>query len=191
MPPADRNCSFFDWNSTEQGAVHSAIPVGINRAFTIKNRPILGTIIAYGFVAASQLVTIPTMAIELRESEQAVDRRTVVLAGGSISRQAGERYPDVESQVRTYFQDIPVLAEVARCESRFVHADPATGAILTGHINPSDLGVMQINRTYHEATAKRLGVDIYTLDGNMEYARYLYSQYGTQPWRASSACWGS
>ncbi len=130
------------------------------------------------------------MAIELRDGEQVGERRTVVLAGGT-SKHAEEQYLDVESQVRTYFQDIPVLAEVARCESRFVHADPATGAILTGHINPSDLGVMQINRTYHEATAKRLGVDIYTLDGNMEYARYLYSQYGTQPWRASSACWGS
>ncbi len=140
-------------------------------------------------MAASQFVTIPGLAIDLHDREYG--SRTVLLAGNSISERAEVRYPDVENEVREYFEDIPILAEVARCESHFRHEDPATGTVITGRLNPSDIGVMQINRTYHEDTAKNMGVDIYTLGGNMAYARYLYTQYGTQPWRASSACWGS
>ncbi len=167
-----------------------SIPFG--RVITIKNRPILGTVIAYGVLVAGQFVTIPGTTIDLRDDTQGDGaRNTIMLAGDSITRDAGIRYPDVESAVRAYFEDIPILAEVARCESRFVHADPATGKVLTGRVNSSDIGVMQINRTYHEEAAKQLGVDIFTLDGNMAYARYLYARYGTQPWRASSACWGS
>jgi len=50
---------------------------------------------------------------------------------------------------------------------------------------------MQINEKYHLDEAKKLGIDIYTVEGNMEFARILYDKFGTEPWNASSACWGS
>ena len=82
------------------------------------------------------------------------------------------------------------MAEVARCESTFRHFN-SSGNILRGEVNKSDIGVMQINTYYHGDTADRLGIDLFTLDGNLEYARDLYERKGTQPWSASEPCWGN
>jgi hypothetical protein len=97
--------------------------------------------------------------------------------------------PEVEVYVREYFADVPVLAEIARCESTFRHHDARTGSILRGRVNGNDIGVMQINTTYHHDTARRLGYDIETIEGNLDYARYLYEREGTRPWNSSRACW--
>jgi soluble lytic murein transglycosylase-like protein len=97
--------------------------------------------------------------------------------------------PEVESYVREYFSDVPVLAEIARCESTFRHHDIQTGTILRGRVNSNDIGVMQINTTYHRDTAQRLGYDLTTIDGNLGYARNLYEREGTRPWNSSRSCW--
>jgi len=97
--------------------------------------------------------------------------------------------PTVEQYVREYFEESPVLAEVARCESRFRHFGK-NGDIIRGEVNSRDVGVMQINEHYHKATAAKLGLNIYSLDGNLAYAKYLYDREGTQPWVSSSKCWG-
>lgn len=48
---------------------------------------------------------------------------------------------------------------------------------------------MQINETYHLDQALSLGIDIYSLEGNMAYAKYLYDKKGSGPWVSSSKCW--
>lgn len=80
------------------------------------------------------------------------------------------------------------MAEVAGCESQYRHFSK-NGNILRGVVNNSDLGVMQINEYYHGKTAGVLELDIYTLEGNLEYARWLYGKEGAQPWKSSSPCW--
>lgn len=97
---------------------------------------------------------------------------------------------DTEAAVRDYFQDIPVMIHVARCESTFRHT-LADGNVLRGHVDKRDTGVMQINTYYHGETADRLGLDLEDLYDNMEYARYLYESQGVQPWSASRPCWGN
>lgn len=94
-----------------------------------------------------------------------------------------------EEYVREYFSDIPVMAEIARCESRFRHY--VNGEVLRGEMVPQDRGVMQVNEYYHLEDSKKLGFNIYTLEGNVAYARYLYEKQGTRPWRASAKCWGN
>ena len=81
------------------------------------------------------------------------------------------------------------MIEIARCESGFRHYT-SDGSVLRGHVNRSDIGVMQINRYYHGDRAKALGIDIFNMQGNMEYARYLYNKEGVTPWNASRPCWG-
>lgn len=106
---------------------------------------------------------------------------------------AGEVTPlseDTEAIVREYFKDIPIMAEVARCESQFRHT-LSDGSILQGRVDPADTGVMQINKRYHESTATAMDLDLDDLYQNMEYARYLYERQGTQPWSASMPCWGN
>ena len=97
-------------------------------------------------------------------------------------------YQNTEAIVRNYFKDIPVMIQVARCESHFRHT-LADGSILRGVVDSADTGVMQINKRYHQATATRLGLDLHDIYDNMAYARYLYDNQGVQPWNASAPCW--
>ena len=95
---------------------------------------------------------------------------------------------DNERIVRSYFRDIPVMAEIARCESTFRHTLP-DGTVLTGRVDSDDTGVMQINRRYHGEKAAELKLDLNDIYHNMAYARYLYETQGVQPWSASAPCW--
>lgn len=97
-------------------------------------------------------------------------------------------FEQTERIVREYFKDIPVMIQVARCESTFRHT-LADGSVLQGRVDPRDTGVMQINKGYHEATADQLGLNLDDIYDNMAYARHLYEKQGTQPWSASSPCW--
>ncbi|MCA9361099.1 hypothetical protein KC845_00925 [Candidatus Kaiserbacteria bacterium] len=95
---------------------------------------------------------------------------------------------DTEGIVRDYFSDIPVMVQVAKCESMFRHT-LADGSVLRGKVDSRDTGVMQINSYYHGAKAKELGLNLENIYDNMEYARMLYEQQGTKPWNASAPCW--
>jgi len=100
-----------------------------------------------------------------------------------------ERSITVEEYVRNYFSDIPIMVEIAKCESRFRQYNK-DGDILRGEENRLDRGVMQINEYYHIEDSEKLGYDIYTLEGNTAYARFLFEKYGVKPWKSSAPCWG-
>ena len=93
-----------------------------------------------------------------------------------------------EEIVKDYFADAPIMVEIARCESTFRQTN-SKGEVLRGIANSRDVGVMQINERYHGKTAEKMDVDIYSIDGNLEYARHLYEKQGTKPWKASEKCW--
>ena len=95
----------------------------------------------------------------------------------------------VKETVQTYFADAPIMADIAQCESHFRQYD-ANGSVFRGVQNNQDVGVMQINEHYHLETATKLGYNIYSVEGNMAYARYLYEHEGVTPWASSQPCWG-
>lgn len=95
---------------------------------------------------------------------------------------------NVERFVEDYFADIPIMANIAYCESRNRHLDK-NGNILKGEVTPLDRGVMQINLHYHLKTAEKMGLDLHNIDDNVAYARYLYEKSGAKPWMSSSKCW--
>lgn len=97
-------------------------------------------------------------------------------------------FKTLEDYVRTYFRDTPILAEIARCESRFRQYNE-DGAVLHGKVNKGDIGIMQINKYYHAENADKLGYDIYSVKGNVAYAKKLYDKYGDDPWSSSLKCW--
>ena len=119
-------------------------------------------------------------------------------AYGHIVRSGGEAMvvreiasaKNTEAIVRSYFRDIPIMIEVARCESTFRHK-LEDGSVLQGRVDSADTGVMQINRRYHEAAAITMDLDLDDIYHNMAYARYLYETQGTRPWNASMPCWGN
>ncbi len=95
---------------------------------------------------------------------------------------------NVERFVTEYFKDTPILANIAKCESRYRQYD-SKGNVLRGVENRYDVGVMQINEMYHLEASKKLGLDIYTIEGNVAYARHIYEKSGAKPWMSSSPCW--
>lgn len=101
---------------------------------------------------------------------------------------AVEKPVTLEDYVKEYFVETPILAEIAKCESRFRQVD-GQGNVLRGEVNKSDVGLLQINEAYHQVKASKLGLDLETVNGNLAYAKYLYDKEGTTPWNASRKCW--
>lgn len=94
----------------------------------------------------------------------------------------------VKEYVHEYFADEPILAAIAQCESHMRQFDK-NGSVLHGEVVYEDLGLMQVNETYHGKAADKLGLDLYTIQGNLAYGRYLHEKEGTTPWNSSKACW--
>lgn len=95
----------------------------------------------------------------------------------------------IESTVKAYFSDAPIMQKIAYCESRN-RQFAKDGSSFRGVVNNKDVGIFQVNEKYHLVDSKKMGIDIHTIEGNLEYARHLYKSQGTQPWSASSPCWG-
>lgn len=83
-----------------------------------------------------------------------------------------------------------VLLDIAYCESggRQFYAD---GSLVIGKIDHADTGKFQINKRFHLKTAKKMGLDLDTEEGNTAYALFLYKTQGTRPWLASKKCWSN
>ncbi len=105
-----------------------------------------------------------------------------------VEEQKEEAPLTTEQLVTKYFSDIPIMIDIAYCESSFRQFNK-NGSVLRGIENRYDVGVMQINEYFHLEKSKKLGYDIHSLEGNMAYARYLYEREGARPWLASSNCW--
>lgn len=96
----------------------------------------------------------------------------------------------VEAQVRAFFEDTPVMIDIAYCESNFRQHD-SNGLPLQGGYTGGMIGVFQVYQRVHAAAATALGFDIATLEGNMAYAKHLYTTSGTAPWNGAKSCWGN
>lgn len=95
---------------------------------------------------------------------------------------------EVEVKVRDYFKDVPVMIEIARCESKFRQYTDS-GNVLRGGASGGMIGIFQFFESVHTVPAKNLGFDLATVDGNLGYARHLYEAQGTTPWDPAKDCW--
>src|SRR4051812_34005609 len=91
----------------------------------------------------------------------------------------------IETTVQAYFANAPEMIVIAKCESGFRQYDNSGSPLRGG--GGRYIGIFQISEG-HAATAQSLGLDMYTTDGNIAYAKYLYDKQGTAPW---SGCIGS
>jgi hypothetical protein len=88
---------------------------------------------------------------------------------------------EIEKRVSEYFTDVPVMIEIAKCESKFRQYTDA-GNVLRGGGSGGMIGIFQFYELIHKAPALALGFDIETVEGNIAYARHIYEQEGTRPW---------
>lgn len=63
------------------------------------------------------------------------------------------------------------------------------GTVLTGIINNNDIGQCQINKIIWGEKSKELGYDIYSFNGNIQMANWIYEKYGNKPWFWSKKLW--
>ncbi len=131
-------------------------------------------------------MTNPVQVREIPKVENSVSESQLVR---KASNEEIGNIMSTENYVRKYFSDIPIMIQIAKCESQFRQLDP-NGDIHRGRENNQDVGVMQINEHYHLDKSVEKNYDIYTIEGNTSYARELYEIYGTKPWSSSKACWG-
>ncbi len=81
-----------------------------------------------------------------------------------------------------------VFQKIAFCESGDRQFDE-DGNVVHGLITPHDTGRYQINKLIWADTAKKMGYDLDTEEGNEAMALLLYKSSGTKPWRSSQKCW--
>jgi hypothetical protein len=94
----------------------------------------------------------------------------------------------IKAEIVTVFgKDSEIMTQVAFCESTLVHSK--NGEVTTGIENKSDKGLFQINLFYWEEIAKKKGIDIHSLKGNIRMAKYIFDTQGLQAWVSSSKCW--
>lgn len=103
---------------------------------------------------------------------------------------AAEQKPlTIKQLIEREFGKDSVMVRVAWCESKHRQFNKK-GTVLRGEQNPQDVGIFQINEYWNLAEAQRLGHNIYSVDGNIEHAKYMFKRYGTKPWSWSQWCWG-
>ena len=87
------------------------------------------------------------------------------------------------------------LERICSCES---HGDPnqiprqfKDGEVLRGTPNRNDIGECQINQPTWGTTAKKLGYDIWTEEGNVKMAKWIYDNdpRHAKNWSWSESCW--
>lgn len=89
----------------------------------------------------------------------------------------------LENVVRASFSDMPEMITIAQCESGFRQFG-LDGLPLRGGTGKKYIGIFQVAEDIHAAKAKNeLAYDIYTIDGNIAYARYMYFASGSRPWK--------
>ena len=84
--------------------------------------------------------------------------------------------PTIQERIARDFS--PRMVKVVACESRFKHWD-SKGNVLKSPTQ--DYGRFQINWS-NIPTAKKLGYDVMTEEGNYDFALWLYNKYGISQW---------
>lgn len=90
----------------------------------------------------------------------------------------------------------PVLERIAGCESEGNPKSKGSHYGKDGQVrtnaNPNgtvDIGKNQINQKVWGKKATELGYDLFVEKDNDAMAKWLYLNYGTEPWYSSEKCW--
>jgi hypothetical protein len=77
------------------------------------------------------------------------------------------------------------MVEIVGCESQYKFKQPQP----KNKNGTYDHGLFQINDSWNNR-AKKMGIDLDTIQGQFEFAKYLKEQNGLKDWNSSRHCWG-
>ncbi len=99
----------------------------------------------------------------------------------------------IEVPVERRLSDYPILVRICNAESGGRQFRD-NGDVVRGKVDPSDVGICQINEAINNDQARKLDYDIFTEKGNEDMAIWMFVNLGTQPWNASRCIahgWGT
>ena len=76
------------------------------------------------------------------------------------------------------------MVEIVGCESQYKFKQPQ----LPNKNGTYDHGLFQINNSWNKI-AKKMGIDLNTIQGQFEFAKYLKDKNGLSDWNSSRHCW--
>lgn len=82
-----------------------------------------------------------------------------------------------------------VMDRIAKCEGKTQFKKNGDVVMNLNKNNSWDVGKYQINEATWGPTAAKMGVNIFTEEGNEKFAYWLYQTRGTEPWIYSKSCW--
>lgn len=94
----------------------------------------------------------------------------------------------VEVEVKVE-EKAPVLERIAKCESPTGHFKNGQVALYGNKDTSVDIGKYMINSRIWSAKATSMGLNLMVEKDNETFAKYLYQNYGTEPWKWSKGCW--
>jgi hypothetical protein len=94
----------------------------------------------------------------------------------------------IAAKARAGGVDSTLALKIAFCEST-LRQFGKDGEVLRGLHNPDDVGLFQINEHFHLKKSRELGYDIYSTEGNIDYAVWLIKHEGSRHWKWSQPCW--
>jgi hypothetical protein len=134
---------------------------------------VLGVVLFFGYAMSVNAAATTTIATSTATTTVTTATTTAITPVHNAAA--------VEKEVRAYFADIPVMIDIARCESKFRQFTDS-GNVLRGGLSGGMVGIFQLFESIHTKTAKNLGFNLLTIEGNLGYARHLYTESGTTPW---------
>lgn len=96
----------------------------------------------------------------------------------------------VKTVIVTSTSTPPVLERIMKCESGNRQFAANGQVLLNVNTNGSvDMGIGQINSIWFK-TASKMGYDLTKESDNRAFTRFLFDNYGSEPWNASkTGCW--
>ena len=148
-------------------------------------------------ISFGKTYTLPSgIKISVEEPKYTWVERMFVLPSGLLWK---EIVPVAKAETPTTWEGYPLLKKLCSCESWWSpNGEPRQfredGSILwgqdkNGKIVKRDVGACQIATNYWLKTSQELGYNIFTYEGNIGFAKWLYDREGSRPWNASRACW--
>ena len=97
---------------------------------------------------------------------------------------------DLDAIFERYFgENKHIMEAIAYCES--TKRQFTNDGVVVRNPKTPDVGIFQVNVEYHGDTAKKMGINLYEIEGNMQYAKYMFDRNGTRDWNASKPCWSA
>jgi hypothetical protein len=85
-----------------------------------------------------------------------------------------------------------LMWSIASCESDFMqYRSTGDDSVVVRNPTSSAVGIFQIMESLHFEEAHLLGIDIFTPEGNIAYAKVLREKNGYRDWEESKDCWGA